>query len=160
MDGAWLNLEYICSLQALQEASFWFTLVLTVMLLIIPVLAWRFYFHDVHPTLSDRVRLKQRVTSAKYVLLIFTWFISTKSYLMCWCHCAELGQAETSHSVPHQHAEVDDLCGPVTPLHTKKASGRLLHQEKSCGRWVMKVMIICWAWEWAWDNVCNITRYL
>src|SRR5258705_5257579 len=25
----------------------------------IPVLAWRFYFHDVHPTLSDRVRLKQ-----------------------------------------------------------------------------------------------------
>ncbi|XP_035707626.1 phospholipid-transporting ATPase ID isoform X1 [Folsomia candida] len=58
--------RYLGSLtKALQEASFWFTLVLTVMILIIPVLAWRFYFHDVHPTLSDRVRLKQRVSSAK-----------------------------------------------------------------------------------------------
>ncbi|CAL8087177.1 unnamed protein product [Orchesella dallaii] len=58
--------RYLGSLtKGLQEASFWFTLVLTVMILIIPVLAWRFYFHDVHPTLSDRVRLKQRVSSVK-----------------------------------------------------------------------------------------------
>ena len=33
----------------------------------IPVLAWRFYFVDVCPTLSDRVRLKQRLAQLRYV---------------------------------------------------------------------------------------------
>ncbi|VEN56950.1 unnamed protein product [Callosobruchus maculatus] len=30
-----------------------------------PVLAWRFYFVDVHPTLTDRVRLKQRIAQVR-----------------------------------------------------------------------------------------------
>lgn len=53
---------YVGSLtKAMAEAKFWFTTVLTVIISIMPVLAWRFYFVDVHPSLSDRVRFKQRM---------------------------------------------------------------------------------------------------
>jgi hypothetical protein len=47
------------------EATFWFTLVLVIVILMIPVVAWRFYFVDVSPTLSDRVRLKQRLSAIR-----------------------------------------------------------------------------------------------
>nr|CAD7574760.1 unnamed protein product [Timema californicum] len=60
---------------AMQEATFWFTTVITVIVLMIPVLAWRFYFVDVRPTLSDRVRLKQRLAqlrSGLVYLFIYT----------------------------------------------------------------------------------------
>ncbi|KAK7864499.1 hypothetical protein R5R35_003115 [Gryllus longicercus] len=57
---------YVGSLsKAMSEATFWFTTVLTVTVLMIPVLAWRFYFVDVKPTLSDRVRLKQRLAQLR-----------------------------------------------------------------------------------------------
>ncbi|XP_044736525.1 probable phospholipid-transporting ATPase IM isoform X3 [Chrysoperla carnea] len=57
---------YVGSLTiALQGFTFWFTTLLTTIILIIPVLAWRFYFVDVRPTLSDRVRLKQRLTQIR-----------------------------------------------------------------------------------------------
>lgn len=57
---------YVGSLtKALLEANFWFTTVLTVIISIMPVLAWRFYFVDVFPTLSDRVRLKQRLAQMR-----------------------------------------------------------------------------------------------
>lgn len=53
--------SYVGSLlKAMCEANFWFTTVLAVAISIMPVLAWRFYFFDVAPTLTDRVRLKQR----------------------------------------------------------------------------------------------------
>jgi len=51
----------------MSEATFWFTTVITIIILMIPVLAWRFYFVDVCPTLSDRVRLKQRLAQLRYV---------------------------------------------------------------------------------------------
>lgn len=50
---------------AMQEANFWFTTVITVTICIVPVLAWRFYFVDVFPSLSDRVRLKQRMAQMR-----------------------------------------------------------------------------------------------
>lgn len=50
---------------AMKEATFWFTTVLTVVILLVPVIAWRFFFVDVFPTLSDRVRLKQRLASIR-----------------------------------------------------------------------------------------------
>lgn len=57
---------YVGSLtKAMSEVNFWFTTVLTVIISIMPVLAWRFYFVDVFPTLSDRVRLKQRMASMR-----------------------------------------------------------------------------------------------
>ncbi|XP_054287593.1 phospholipid-transporting ATPase ID [Macrosteles quadrilineatus] len=43
------------------EPLFWLTTGMTVVLLMAPVLAWRFYFIDVCPSLADRVRLQQRV---------------------------------------------------------------------------------------------------
>lgn len=49
----------------MNEGNFWLTTVLTVTVLMIPVLAWRFYFVDVFPTLSDRVRLKQRLAQLR-----------------------------------------------------------------------------------------------
>jgi hypothetical protein len=55
----------------MNEATFWFTTVITVIILVIPVLAWRFYFIDVRPTLSDRVRLKQRLAQLRYVYVYF-----------------------------------------------------------------------------------------
>lgn len=47
---------YVGSLtQAMKEATFWFTTVITVIVLMVPVLASRFYFVDVFPSLSDKV---------------------------------------------------------------------------------------------------------
>lgn len=47
---------YVGSLtQAMQEATFWFTTVLTVIVLMVPVLGSRFLFVDVFPSLSDKV---------------------------------------------------------------------------------------------------------
>ncbi|XP_018319213.1 probable phospholipid-transporting ATPase IM isoform X3 [Agrilus planipennis] len=57
---------YVGSLtRAMSEATFWFTAVLTVTMAIVPVLAWRFYFIDVKPTLSDCIRLKQRMAQMR-----------------------------------------------------------------------------------------------
>ncbi|KAG5672680.1 hypothetical protein PVAND_002791 [Polypedilum vanderplanki] len=52
---------YVGSLaKAITESTFWLTTLLTVIILMVPVLAWRFYNFDCHPSLSDRIRLKQR----------------------------------------------------------------------------------------------------
>ncbi|XP_029649206.1 phospholipid-transporting ATPase ID isoform X2 [Octopus sinensis] len=42
-----------------------FCLILTCGILLVPILAYRFYTLDTNPTLSDRVRLKQRMTKTK-----------------------------------------------------------------------------------------------
>ncbi|KFM73054.1 putative phospholipid-transporting ATPase ID, partial [Stegodyphus mimosarum] len=44
----------------LSSPTFWFTTLLILVILLIPIIAIRFYYVHVHPTLSDRVRLKQR----------------------------------------------------------------------------------------------------
>ncbi|CAG0920549.1 unnamed protein product [Notodromas monacha] len=56
--------QYLGSLKkAMEAANFWFTLILLMAVLILPIVAKRFYMHDLYPTLSDRVRLKQRQAS-------------------------------------------------------------------------------------------------
>lgn len=53
--------EYVGALaKAMGEPMFYFTTLLTIVILMLPVMAWRFYWVDVHPTLSDKVRFKQR----------------------------------------------------------------------------------------------------
>ena len=47
------------------DPTFWFTSLLTTVVLLLPVVAWRFYRSDVHPTLADRVRLLQRHSQIK-----------------------------------------------------------------------------------------------
>ncbi|XP_065308514.1 phospholipid-transporting ATPase ID isoform X1 [Dermacentor albipictus] len=53
--------QFLGSLRmTLGSAQFWFVAFLTVAVLLLPVIAFRFFYTDVFPTLSDRVRLKQR----------------------------------------------------------------------------------------------------
>ncbi|XP_070137121.1 phospholipid-transporting ATPase ID isoform X2 [Drosophila bipectinata] len=50
---------YVGSLtQAMKDMTFWFTMLITVMMLVSPVLAYKFYLLDVHPSLSDKIRQK------------------------------------------------------------------------------------------------------
>lgn len=51
--------------QVFSSAQFWFTLLLTCTILLLPIIAYRFYYIDVHPTLTERIRLKQRLTKSK-----------------------------------------------------------------------------------------------
>ena len=46
-------------------ANFMFTLILTVTILLLPVVAARFYQIDTRPTLTEKVRLKQRISKSK-----------------------------------------------------------------------------------------------
>jgi len=53
--------QYIGSLTtAMQDQTFWFVVLLTTVVCILPVVAYRFYKIDVTPTLTDRARLLQR----------------------------------------------------------------------------------------------------
>ncbi|KAH8387683.1 hypothetical protein KR093_008802, partial [Drosophila rubida] len=50
---------YVGSLtQAMKDVSFWATMLITVVMLMAPVLAYKFYLLDVHPSLSDKIRQK------------------------------------------------------------------------------------------------------
>lgn len=60
-----INLRLFRFFQAMSGVTFWCTAVLSCTILTIPVMAWRFFFIDIRPTLSDRVRLKQRLTQLR-----------------------------------------------------------------------------------------------
>ncbi|XP_034487258.1 probable phospholipid-transporting ATPase IM [Drosophila innubila] len=50
---------YVGSLtQAIKDLTFWVTMLITVVMLMAPVLAYKFYLLDVHPSLSDKIRQK------------------------------------------------------------------------------------------------------
>lgn len=52
---------YVGSLaKAIYESTFWLTTLLTVIILMVPLLAWRFYNITCNPNLADKIRLKQR----------------------------------------------------------------------------------------------------
>jgi hypothetical protein len=52
---------YVGSLaKAITESTFWLTTLLTVIVLMVPLLAWRFYNFDCNPSLADKIRLKQK----------------------------------------------------------------------------------------------------
>ena len=65
-DVAWfsifitLHYYHFNYLQAMGDHTFWFTCFLATVILLLPVVAWRFYRADVSPTLTDRARLRQR----------------------------------------------------------------------------------------------------
>lgn len=57
---------YVGSLtHAMKEATFWCTTVLTVTSITMPVLAYKFYSVDLFPSLSDKIRYKQRAAQLK-----------------------------------------------------------------------------------------------
>lgn len=52
---------YVGSLaKAILEPTFWLTTLLTVIILMVPLLAWRFYTITRNPSLADKIRMKQR----------------------------------------------------------------------------------------------------
>lgn len=52
---------YVGSLaKAITESTFWLTTLLTVIILMVPLLAWRFYSFDLYPSLADKIRLKNK----------------------------------------------------------------------------------------------------
>ncbi|CAL1528456.1 unnamed protein product [Lymnaea stagnalis] len=53
------------ALKVFGMSTFWFCLLITSTLLILPMVAYRFYTTNVTPTLSDRVRLRQRMKKSK-----------------------------------------------------------------------------------------------
>ncbi|XP_067642214.1 phospholipid-transporting ATPase ID isoform X3 [Eurosta solidaginis] len=55
---------YVGSLaMAMKDLTFWTTMVITVVVIMVPVLAYKFYLIDVHPSLTDKIRLKCRVST-------------------------------------------------------------------------------------------------
>ena len=50
---------------AMADPTFWFTSLLATVVLLLPVVAWRFYKVDVQPTLTDKARLVQRAAKSK-----------------------------------------------------------------------------------------------
>lgn len=66
INSSFIGNQYLgCLRMALSSGQFWFTLILTLGVLLIPMIAIRFYTFNLYPTLSDKVRLKQRVTRFK-----------------------------------------------------------------------------------------------
>lgn len=51
--------------QLMSTALYWLTLLLTVVIIILPVIAERFYYIDTRPTLTDKIRLKQKISKSK-----------------------------------------------------------------------------------------------
>ncbi|XP_061400062.1 probable phospholipid-transporting ATPase IM isoform X2 [Musca vetustissima] len=57
---------YVGSLtMAMGDLTFWATMFITVVLIMIPVLAYKFYLIDVQPSLADMIRMKRRQASLK-----------------------------------------------------------------------------------------------
>ncbi|KAK7116638.1 phospholipid-transporting ATPase ID-like isoform X1 [Littorina saxatilis] len=53
------------SFEVFGNPATWFTMLLTCTILVVPMVVWRFYQTSVNPTLSDRVRLRQRMRKSK-----------------------------------------------------------------------------------------------
>ncbi|KAL9879573.1 ATPase phospholipid transporting 8B isoform 10-T11 [Glossina fuscipes fuscipes] len=57
---------YVGSLSmAMKDLTFWATMFITVVVIMIPVLAYKFYLIDKHPSLADKIRMKRRLASLK-----------------------------------------------------------------------------------------------
>ena len=66
MNSNLMGHQYLgCLRMILSTGHFWFTLLLTLAILLIPVIAIRFYNCDVNATLADKCRLKQRLSRMK-----------------------------------------------------------------------------------------------
>ena len=52
---------------AMSDTTFWFTSLVTTVVLLLPVVAWRFYKIDVHPTLTDKVNVQYHTTYNRWL---------------------------------------------------------------------------------------------
>jgi len=71
-----------CFRMTLSSGQFWFTLFIVLVILLFPVVAIRFYNITVHPTLSDRCRMRQRFLRKKALTQAYNPYIRRKSSAM------------------------------------------------------------------------------
>lgn len=110
------------------SANFWLTLILTNVILLVPVVAYRFYMTSIKATLTDRVRMKQRLTKSKarardlHVRRASTFRRSTRSMWSGYAFAHQQGFAEliTSGTNMRDRASSVQLKSPVTLTNVKK----------------------------------------
>lgn len=114
--------------QVFSSAQFWFMLLLTCTILLLPVIAYRFYYIDVHPTLTERIRLKQRLTKSKsrsrdlHIRRASTLRRSTRSLRSgyAFAHQEGFGELITSGLNMRQRAEKSEQKSSVELTKVKK----------------------------------------
>ncbi|KAH9406631.1 Phospholipid-transporting ATPase ID [Tyrophagus putrescentiae] len=80
INSNFINHQYLgCFRMTLSSGQFWFTLFIVLVILLFPVVAGRFYSLTVHPTLSDRCRMKQRFLRKKALTQTYDPYIRRKS---------------------------------------------------------------------------------
>lgn len=107
--------------QVFSSAQFWFTLLLTCTILLLPIIAYRFYYIDVHPTLTERIRLKQRLMKSKsrskdfHIRRASTLRRSTRSLRSgyAFAHQEGFGELITSGLNMRQRVEKSEQKNPV-----------------------------------------------
>ena len=113
------------------SGKFWLTLVLTNVILLVPVVAYRFYVTNIQQTLSDRVRMKQRLTKSKarakdlHVRRTSTFRRSAKSFRSGYAFAHQHGFAELITSGLNMRDRVASslrVNSPVTLTRVKKNS--------------------------------------
>lgn len=112
------------------SANFWLTLILTNVILLVPVVAYRFYMTSIKASLNDRVRMKQRLTKSKlrggdlHVRRASTFRRSARSMRSGYAFAHQQGFAEliTSGTNMRDRASSVQLKSPVTLTNVKKFS--------------------------------------
>lgn len=110
------------------SANFWLTLLLTNVILLMPIVVYRFYCTSIKASLSDRVRLKQRLTKSKsrsrdfHVRRASTFRRSHRSMRSGYAFAHQQGFAEliTSGTNMRDRASSAQLRDPVTLTNVKK----------------------------------------
>lgn len=70
---------YVGSLtQAIKDLTFWMTMLITVVMLMAPVLAYKFYLLDVYPSLSDKV-MRGQIFNSLYLAKILPFSVPADS---------------------------------------------------------------------------------
>ena len=124
------NYEYQgAAFAVFSSANFWLTLILTNVILLVPVIAYRFYTTNIQATLSDRVRIKQRLTKSKsrtrepHIRRASTFRRSTRSLRSGYAFAHAHGFAELITSGLNMKDRADSfprIKSPVTLMNMKK----------------------------------------
>ncbi|XP_052796931.1 phospholipid-transporting ATPase ID-like isoform X1 [Mya arenaria] len=111
------------------SGKFWLTLILTNVILLVPVVAYRFYVTNINASLSDRVRMKQRLTKSKartkdlHVRRTSTFRRSARSFRSGYAFAHQHGFAELITSGLNMRDRVAStlrLNSPVTLTNVRK----------------------------------------
>lgn len=114
--------------EVFQSASFWLTLLVTNVILLVPVVAYRFYTTNIRPSLSDRIRMKQRLTKSKsrskdlHVRRASTFRRSQRSMRSgyAFAHQEGFGELITSGTNMRERVSSAKLASPVTLTNVRR----------------------------------------